>query len=137
MSRSGYSDDCENWSMIRWRGQVTSAIRGKRGQAFLRELITALDALPEHRLIADELQAGCEVCAIGSVGLMRGIDLTQLDPHDYDHLAAEFGVAPQFIQEIEWMNDEAYFGQTPEGRWKYMRDWAEKNLRVDQEKANG
>jgi hypothetical protein len=37
MSRSGYSDDLENWSLIRWRGAVASAIRGRRGQAFLRE----------------------------------------------------------------------------------------------------
>ena len=38
MSRSGYSDDLDNWDLIRWRGQVSSAIRGKRGQGFLREL---------------------------------------------------------------------------------------------------
>lgn len=25
MSRSGYSDDVENWQLIRWRGQVASA----------------------------------------------------------------------------------------------------------------
>lgn len=48
MSRSGYSNDGENIAM--WRGQVASAIRGKRGQAFLRELVEALDAMPEKRL---------------------------------------------------------------------------------------
>lgn len=130
MSRSGYCDDydLDNWSTIRWRGQVASAIRGKRGQAFLRELISALDAMPEKRLIANELQDGCEVCAIGSVGVKRGIDLTVIDPHDYDRIAATFGIAHQLVQEIEWMNDEAYFGTTPEGRWRFMRDWAEENL---------
>jgi len=56
MSRSGYSDDCEdNWSWICWRGAVKSAIRGKRGQAFLRETLAALDALPERKLIAKDL----------------------------------------------------------------------------------
>lgn len=52
MSRSGYADWCDdNWAMIRWRGAVASAVRGKRGQAFLRELATTLDAMPEKRLI--------------------------------------------------------------------------------------
>lgn len=132
MSRSGYIDDCdlENWDLIRWRGQVASAIRGKRGQAFLRELVAALDAMPEKRLIANELESFGNVCAIGSVGMQRGVDMTKLDPDDYDRIAATFGIAPQLVQEIEWMNDEAYFGETPEGRWKFMRDWAVRKLKT-------
>jgi hypothetical protein len=56
MSRSGYTEECEdNWQTIRWRGAVKSAIRGKRGQAFLREMLAALDAMPEKRLIAGDL----------------------------------------------------------------------------------
>jgi hypothetical protein len=55
VSRSGYSDGCEGWDLIRWRGAVESAIRGKRGQAFLKELLAALDALPEKKLVANEL----------------------------------------------------------------------------------
>lgn len=56
MSRSGYVDDmCDEWAMIRYRGAVKSAIRGKRGQAFLREMLAALDAMPEKRLTAGAL----------------------------------------------------------------------------------
>ena len=56
MSRSGYSYDIEdNWSLIKCRGAVASAIRGKRGQALLRAMLVALDELPEKRLIAGEL----------------------------------------------------------------------------------
>ena len=55
MSRSGYSDDCNGWDLIRWRGAVTSAIRGKRGRALLLELRDALDAMPEKALIAHDL----------------------------------------------------------------------------------
>lgn len=56
MSRHGYTDSCDdNFALIRWRGAAKSAIRGKRGQAFLRELLAALDAMPEKRLIAREL----------------------------------------------------------------------------------
>lgn len=58
MSRSGYSEDCDNdWSLIRWRGAVKSAIRGKRGQALLKEMLEALDAMPVKRLIRGELVA--------------------------------------------------------------------------------
>lgn len=41
MSRSGYTDEDDIWAMIRWRGAVTSAIRGKRGQQALREWVAS------------------------------------------------------------------------------------------------
>jgi hypothetical protein len=156
MSRSGYSDDIDDiddqWRHIRWRGQVASAIRGKRGQAFLRELIESLDAVPEKRLIADELivtpadtygpptrdayYRGREhpiepgVCAIGSVGIKRGINLEALNVDDYDAIAGAFGIAHQLVREIEFMNDDySYGGQTPEQRWQRVRNWAASNLR--------
>jgi hypothetical protein len=44
------------WSHIRWRGAVASAIRGGRGQAFLREMLAAMDAMPVKRLVANELR---------------------------------------------------------------------------------
>lgn len=65
MSRSGYSDEIDDqWLSIMWRGRVTSAMRGKRGQAFLRDLVEALDAMPEKRLIAEYLvveEAPCDL----------------------------------------------------------------------------
>jgi hypothetical protein len=131
MSRSGYSDDIDdNWNLIRWRGQVASAIRGKRGQAFLRELVAALDALPEKRLIANNLEHAGNVCAIGSVGLVRGVDMSALDPHDSDAISGVFGIAHQLVREIEFMNDEQYY-KTPEERWSEMRAWAVQNIRKD------
>lgn len=128
MSRSGYTDDYDfdSWSHIRWRGVVASSIRGKRGQAFLRELIEALDAMPEKRLIAHDLEKGGEVCAIGSVGLKRGVDMSALDPDDYDTIAGTFGIATPLVQEIEYMNDEGgWHDDTPEKRWQRMRNWAQ------------
>jgi hypothetical protein len=143
MSRSGYTDDGDQWGLIKWRGQVASAIRGKRGQLFLRELTDALDAMPmkrliAHELIADELIAPAfippeivksSVCAIGSVGVRRGVDLTTFDPEDYHALAAAFGIAHQLVQEIEWMNDEAGWNDSPEQRWQRMHAWATENLK--------
>jgi len=55
VSRSGYSDDLDNWDLIKWRGQVASATRGKRGQKLLTDLLAALNAMSEHSLIAHEL----------------------------------------------------------------------------------
>ena len=129
MSRAGYTEDGEDqWATIRWRGQVASALRGKRGQAFLRELIAALDALPEKKLTAGELVADDgAVCALGAAGLKRGADMAPLDPYDSDTLADVFGIAHQMIREIEYMNDEVWF-ETGEGRWRGMRNWAERHL---------
>lgn len=65
MSRSGYIDDgdIEHWDLIRWRGAVASAIRGKKGQSFLLEMLHAMDALPEKKLIAHDLLKDGSVCA--------------------------------------------------------------------------
>ena len=129
MSRSGYSEDCENLAL--WRGAVKRAIRGKRGSAFLKELIAALDAMPEKKLIAHELIKDGQVCAIGSVGIVRGIDMTTLDVEDPDQIARVFGIARALVQEIEFMNDHEYcYGRnrTDQERWLRMRDWAERML---------
>ncbi len=125
MRRSGYREDCTNWALIIWRGAVTSAIRGTRGQRFLRDLITALDALPTPRLIADRLEVNGDVCALGSVGKLRGLSMDGLDPYDRDAMAQTFGIAPALAAEIMFENDEAgsWGTHTPEQRWRWMRQW--------------
>lgn len=124
MSRCGYSDDYSDWDQIKWRGQVASAIRGKRGQAFLRELIEALDALPKKELITDILECDGEVCALGAVGVKRKLDMSNLDVFDPETLGGAFGIAYQLIQEIEWVNDDDGWKDTKEIRWQRVRDWA-------------
>jgi hypothetical protein len=124
MSRSGYEyDEIDQWAMIKWRGMVTSATRGKRGQAMLRDLLAALDAMPEKRLIAEELEHGGEVCAMGALGKARGVDMSQIDPEDYEHVARTFNVANCLAQEIAYENDEGHYQETPEHRWQRMRAW--------------
>lgn len=127
MSRSGYSDDCEGWDLIRWRGAVASAIRGARGQAFLREMIIALDALPQKRLTENALEHDGEVCAMGAVGLKRGINMEEIDAIDRESVAAAFGISRALAAEIAYENDE-YWRDTPENRWQRMRKWAESHL---------
>lgn len=107
MSRSGYIDDGENWDHIRWRGAVTSAIRGHRGQAMLREILTALDSLPEKQLAAGSLAtADGQFCTLGALGRTRGLDMDHIDPEDRKAVADLFGCAEALAAEIMYLNDE-------------------------------
>ena len=147
MSRSGYSDDCENVGL--WRQAVRRAATGYRGQAFLRKLRDALDAMPVKRLITDEIanDAG-EVCALGAVDPNASVD-----PEDRQAVAQHFGIAPALAAEIVYQNDEVDNGRhvmaegpaqigrwgpdwvwvpcTPEQRWARMREWVEKQIGPD------
>ena len=132
MSRSGYSDDdCDNWSLIKWHGAVKSAIRGNRGQTFLREMLAALDALPEPKLIVGELEEeDGSVCALGAVGKARGLDMSGIDPYDRETVAAKFGIASAMAAEIMYENDEDFCWAkvSPEQRFQRMRKWIESQI---------
>ena len=129
MSRSGYSEDCEQWDLIRWRGAVAAAIRGKRGQAFLLEMWKAMIALPEPKLIANSLvEQDGQVCALGSVARARGLDLSNIDPENGDGMGTIFGIPDALAKEIMFMNDD-WSKETPEARWSRMKTWAENNLK--------
>lgn len=135
MSRSGYSDELDQWPLIQYRGQVASAIRGRRGQIFLRELLAALDAMPEKRLIANDLETPTgEVCALGCIAKARGVPRPKVDEWDDDEphrrrLAKAFDIAPQLVAEIEYENDEIAQRETPEQRWGRMRAWVESQIK--------
>jgi len=131
MNRSGYSDDCETWDLIRWRGAVNSAIRGRRGQSFLQELASAMDAMPEKRLIANELHVDGAYCTLGVIGAVRGIDMAAIDPYDRSFIAETFNIADALSAEIMFENDDGgMYGETPEQRWKRMREWAAENIKM-------
>lgn len=121
MSRCGYSDDLEPLVLGRWRGRVASAIRGARGQRLLRDTLAALDAMPDKRLIAEELRADDEVCTLGAVLVAKGFDPDKLDPEDYDSIGNALDVPACLVQEIEYLNDE-HAPSDPERRWAFMRN---------------
>lgn len=134
MNRSGYTEDCDDTLAAgRWRAQVANVIRGKRGQAFLRELAAALEAMPEKALISGQLidgEGGC--CAIGVVCKSRGVDVTGIDCYEPTEVADAVGIAHQLAAEIEYVNDEGYFwrwiGESPRQRWVRMRKWVESKI---------
>lgn len=153
MSRAGYNDDCEQWDLIRYRGMVASATRGKRGQALLKDILIAMNGMSCKRLIADELeQSDGAVCAIGAAGKLRGVDMSNLDPEDAETVAGKFDVADCLAREIVWENDESgwsgeyefidsvdYWGrpgqqrrsrkETPEERFRRMRKWVRSQIK--------
>lgn len=170
MSRHGYHEDCGDDDPLvlgRWRAQVRSATRGARGQKLLRDMLAALDAMPEKRLVALELECqpstdseraaalsklfGREVtvdeyreriverdtqaregdvCALGAVGRMRGIDMSGLDPDDSESVAAAFNIADPLAREIVWVNDEGGPArETPEHRWQRVRQWVANQIK--------
>lgn len=140
MSRSGYIDDLGDDDPLaygRWRGRLMSSIRGKNGQAFLREIIEALDALPEKRLVANSFAEpdGQNFCTLGAVGHKRGVDLAQFaeqiadDDLDQGSVAGVFGISYVLACEIMAENDDCGpHHETPEQRWSRMRRWAERHL---------
>jgi len=154
MSRSGYVDDCEDpLALGRWRAQVKSAIRGKRGQAFLRELAAAMDAMPIKELIAEELiNDDGQCCTIGVVCKARGIDVGKIDHEEPEEVGNAVGIARQLAAEIEYENDEIGYRfvkvfedkppghhwhpgfrwdraeETPAERWQRMREWVARQL---------
>ena len=123
MSRSGYSYDLDNWALIKWRGMVASAIRGKRGQRLLRELAEAMDAMPVKVLVANALHSDGAYCALGVVGAKRGIDLDSIDPEDPPQVSEAFDIAECLAQEIAEINDSNYMRETTEQRWTRVRKW--------------
>ena len=138
MSRSGYTEDFDDddpLALGRWRAAVSSAIRGKRGQSFLVDLLAALDALPQKRLVKNELseppviidgvvadEGG--VCALGAVGRVRKMDLDSFDPYDIETVSDAFNIADAMAREITWINDEGgNYRETPEQRFERVRKW--------------
>lgn len=144
MSRSGYIDDCEPLELGRWRAQVASSIRGKRGQSFLRELADAMDAMPVKELIANNLvnsEGAC--CTIGVVCKSRGLDVSNVDVTDPESVGNVVGISRQLAAEIEWFNDECpdfrrdpetgewKWEETPAERWTRMRKWVNERIKKD------
>ena len=149
MSRANYSDDFCGGTANVYRGAVASAIRGKRGQAFLLELATAMDAMPDKRLISHAGSVDGCMCTLAVVASVRGLDMDRLnhlmDETDTDSIASMLGIADAMAREIMFENDEGvgdsywlgggYYNHphpptktVEEKRWSAMRAWVSAHL---------
>jgi hypothetical protein len=132
MSRSGYSFDHEDSTVNLWLGAVASAIKGKRGQAFLIETLAALDALPNKRLIAESFQESIsgDFCTLGVVCNSRGLYLQEDVNIDTHSVAETLGISRALGAEVMDENDQGgYRHETPEQRWARMRGWVQSKIR--------
>lgn len=142
--RSGYDDGCDGWELIRWRGAVTSAIRGRRGQAFLHELRDALDAMDQKELIEGYLEDGGKVCAVGCVARARGMLVEGAEELNADTL----DVANALVREVMFVNDDdwgiwsefdrvkhkdipTWQADIRRRRWERVRRWVDRQIREE------
>lgn len=132
MSRSGYSDDYSIAEVELYRRTVENALKGARGQAFLKELATLMDAMPEKVLIAHEvISENGQCCTAGVACKARGLDVShiELEYGDCSDLAKLLGIARCMAAEIAYMNDEwGSPSETPAERWVRMRKWVAENI---------
>lgn len=137
MNRPDYTEYYEQWDLVcNSLLAFKSAIRSECGQAFLKEMLEALDTLTELKLIANELEVDGNVCAIGAVGKTRGMDMTKIDLGNNETIADRFGIPDALVREIAYMNDEYcdWETETPEERFVRMRAWIVSNIRPTEPK---
>jgi len=123
----------DNYTLIPYRnGQAADGPRYKAlgnsmavpVMAWIGRRIAAVDALPEPKLIPNDLQADGAYCTLGAVGAKRGTELSKVDPDDHYTVARVFDIPHSLACEIMFENDEgSYSSETPEQRFKRMRKW--------------
>lgn len=99
--RINYSDDEDRPGQFAlWDANVKRSVRSKRGQQELRELETALLALPDKRLVHGRLVTDDgDVCAIGCYAKHKGLDLSKFDSEDESD---EVGIAAGMPRLVAW-----------------------------------
>jgi hypothetical protein len=148
--RINYSEDEEDFpgQYGLWQANCQRSIEGKAGQKALKELEVALLALPEKRLIADELEdAEGEVCAIGALKKHRGVDV-ESDPEEMEEVGVELGMPRLVAWKVVALNDIEIDGKyveaagptrwgipfstfipvTPEERYEQVLAWVQKQI---------
>lgn len=146
---------CEDWDEGRqalWDNAVRRATYGKRGQAVLRELESALLALPEPKLIEGLICDGTGVCAVGAIAAYRKVQgglswdeaFKALDESgDYDTEDGDCGsldetaryarddlkMAFSLAWDMAFTNDELLEGFAPEARHERVLAWVRARIK--------
>ena len=121
MSRSSYSDDYGDdypGQLELYRANVARSIRGKKGQARLRELHAALLAMPVKELHADTFVSPAgQACALGVWALaqhggdIKAAQLVREDADDEDIEAALPSWPRLVVKDLIYRNDDVADGR--------------------------
>lgn len=140
-----------------WRQAARNALRGRKGQAVLRELREALLALSASRLLKGYFCHDGEVCALGALAkyrLERGqaipatfgrAQYTRLeeieraedveDEYTTMYLGEKMGLKKTLAWAVAWENDEGgWDSDTPEQRYQRMSRWVEGQIAPEEQK---
>lgn len=157
MSRVYYSDDEEFPGEFNLQEANTNrSMRGKQGQAVLREMEAALVALPRKRLIQGAVACDGDVCAVGAVLAVRkataegvsveeatarlGVELGERweqEDDDTQQRGEDAGMPRLVAWRLVALNDvdfgDEYIGRaiTPEQRYEKVLAWVQEHLRSD------
>lgn len=149
--RINYSEDEDfNNQALLWEANQERCIRGRKGQAALYELEAALLALPEKRLITDELEnAAGDVCAIGALARFKGKDNPRVVYDSGQPTLANGEILPDEVEEatldtarelgvprlvalavVRENDDDNYYpiATTPEQRYEKVLGWTREAL---------
>lgn len=143
MSRVYVDYEMEPLDQGRWDHNLHQTIRGKKGQALLRDLERALVEMPEKRLIADDLVSETgECCTVGALCAYRkskaeGLSFRQaalaLPNIDTQELGEREGLSSPLAWFLVYQNDDSYeFGRlSPEDRYTQVLAWVRRVLRPE------
>lgn len=145
MSRFDWAENYEDYpnQQALWRANRDRLLRGKRGQLLLKQVEQALLALPEKRLIANQLAAiRCDeitgdaieitgVCVVGAYALFKGktaedlnkgwIESEDTDAWEIAEWAdSALGLPNAMAQWLEWANDEEAESLNPIQRYEFV-----------------
>lgn len=124
-----------------WQANCVRSLQSKKGQAALRELESALLALPDKRLIEGEMiDADGEVCPIGALAKYKGRDLLA-EPHigaqdefdgdgEMEEIGVELGMPRLVAWKVVFKNDIDLEGVTPESRYAIVLAWVQRQLKA-------
>jgi hypothetical protein len=107
-------------------------IKGKRGQAFLKELLEVLNAMPVKELIDDEMEWNNNFSALGVVGNSRGLDMRKMNSENegFD-IAKKLNITPSLARKIMYINDDPWYApldETGSQRWRRVRQWVAEQI---------
>ena len=140
--RVNYNED-ENYGgeFNLWQANCRRSRQGRKGQAALRELESALMGMPDKRIQKDVLvESSGEACAIGALMLHRKVsagmareqavaECAALEPLDTEEHGVSIGMPHLVAWAVAVENDEYYRVESPEERYRRILAWVRGELK--------